>query len=83
MSTQAPPKLPPGRCKPPTVANPLEFKLSHCLDRHGVLDLRQHPRADEDLTGFGLIAKARGDIGNRPDGGVIEASQPLTESKKS
>ena len=30
-------------------------------------------RADEDLTRLGFIAKARGDIGNGPNGGVIKA----------
>jgi hypothetical protein len=62
--------------------NPLEFKLSHCLDRHGVLDLRQHPRADEDLTGFGLIAKAGGDIGNGADSGIVEAALKADSAKR-
>jgi hypothetical protein len=42
--------------------DPLQLELAHGLDLHGILDLRQHPRADEDLTGLGLIAKPRGDI---------------------
>jgi hypothetical protein len=41
---------------------------------HGVLDLHQHSRADEDLPRFGLIAKTRGNVRNRPDGRIIEAS---------
>jgi hypothetical protein len=26
------------------------------------------------LSGLGLIAKARRDVGNRPDGGIVEAA---------
>ena len=53
---------------------PLERKLTHGLDVHGILDLHQHPRADEDLSWLGLIAEARGDIGHCADGGIVEAS---------
>ena len=53
--------------------DPLQRELTHRLDLHGVLDLRQHSRADEDLPRLGFIAQPRGDIGYRPDGGIIEA----------
>jgi hypothetical protein len=52
--------------------DPLQLELAHGLDLHGVLDLRQYSRADEDLTRVGLIAKARGNIGYGPDSGIIE-----------
>jgi hypothetical protein len=38
-----------------------------------VLDFRQHTSTDEDLSRFGFVAKTRGDVGNRPDGGIVEA----------
>ena len=59
------------RQRPP---DPLQLELAHRLDLHGVLDLHQHPRTDEDLSRLGLIAKARGDVGYRPDSGIVEAS---------
>jgi hypothetical protein len=39
-------------------------------------EARSAPRSypTQNLPGLGFIAKARGDIGDRPDGGVIEAS---------
>jgi hypothetical protein len=53
----------------------ISFKLefANWLDLHRVLDFCQHSRADEDLTRLGFIAKARGDVGNGPNGGVIKA----------
>jgi hypothetical protein len=36
--------------------DPLQLELAHGLDLYRVLDLHQHSRTDEDLTGFGLIA---------------------------
>jgi hypothetical protein len=56
------------------LSDPLQLELAHGLDRHGVLDLRQHPRTNQDLPSLRLIAKPRGNIRHRPDGGVIEAS---------
>ena len=53
--------------------DPLQLKLAHWLDLHDVLDLRQHPRTNQDLARFGFIAKARGDVGHCADGGVVEA----------
>ena len=41
------------RQRPP---DPLQLELTDWLDLHGVLDLRQHSRADEDLTRLGFIA---------------------------
>ena len=60
--------------KPPGAAVSPERKLAHGLDLHGILDLRQHSRADEDLTWLGLIAKARGNIGHRPNSGIVETA---------
>jgi hypothetical protein len=57
------------RQRPP---NPLQLELTDWLDLHGVLDLRQHSRADEDLTRLGFIAQPRGDVGYRADSGVVE-----------
>ena len=59
------------RQRPP---DPLQLELTHGLDLHRVLDLRQHSRADEDLPRLGFVAKARGDVGHRPDGGIVEAA---------
>ena len=44
------------------------------LDLHGVLDCDQHPRADEDLSRLGLVAKPRSNIGHRTDSGIVEAA---------
>src|SRR5271168_3521308 len=52
---------------------PLERKLPDRLDGNGILDCHQHTRTDEYLTGPCFVAKARGDVGYRPDGGVVEA----------
>ena len=53
--------------------DPLQLELTNRLDLHGVLDLRQHSRADQNLPRLGFIAKARGHVRHRPDGGIIEA----------
>ena len=50
------------RQRPP---DPLQRELTHWLDLHGVLDLHQHARADENLPRFCLIAQPRGHVGNR------------------
>ena len=68
------------RQRPP---DPLQLELAHRLDLHGVLDLRQHPRTDEDLSRLGFIAKARGDIGYRPDGGIVEAALEADGAERS
>ena len=59
------------RQRPP---DPLQLELTDRLDAHGVLDLHQHSRADEDLPRLGFIAQPRGDVGYRADSGIIEAS---------
>jgi hypothetical protein len=59
------------RQRPP---DPLQLELADWLNLHGVLDLRQHPRTNQDLPRLGFIAKPRSNIGYRPDGGVVEAS---------
>src|SRR5271155_1120302 len=52
----------------------LERELTHRLDGDSILDCQQHPWANQDLTRLGFVAKPRGDIGHRSDGGVVEAS---------
>jgi hypothetical protein len=52
----------------------LERKLAYRLDRNGVLNCHQYTGAYEDLTRLGFVAKPRGDIGHRSDGGIIKAS---------
>src|SRR4029077_4458483 len=39
-----------------------------------ILGRRVHALGDEDLPGRRFVAKARGQVGNAPDGGVIEAA---------
>ena len=58
------------RQRPP---DPLQLELTDWLDLHGVLDLHQHSRTDEDLPRLGLIAEPRGNIRYRPDSGIVEA----------
>ena len=41
------------RQRPP---DPLERELTHRLDLHGILDLHEHPRTDQDLPWLGFIA---------------------------
>jgi hypothetical protein len=43
-----------GRQWPP---DPLQLELTHWLDLHGVLDLRQHPRATRDLPMLAYIGE--------------------------
>ena len=69
-----------SRQRPP---DPLQLELTHRLDLHGVLDLRQHAGADEDLSWLGLIAKARGDIRNGADSGVVEPALEADGAKRS
>jgi hypothetical protein len=52
--------------------DPLQLELTHWLDLHGVLDLHQHSRTAEDLSGLRLITQPRGDVGRSADSGVIE-----------
>ena len=59
------------RQRPP---DPLQLELTHRLDLHGVLNGHQHPRTDEDLPGLRLVAEPRGDVGDRADGGIVEAT---------
>src|SRR6516165_9626408 len=54
--------------------NALERELTHRLDRHRILNLREHPRINQDLPGLCFVAEPRGNIGYRADGGIIEAS---------
>src|SRR5208282_5284892 len=60
----------------------LERKLAHWLDGHGIFDRHEHTRANQDLTGLGFVAKTRGDIGYRPDGGIVEASFKANGAKR-
>ena len=50
--------------------DPLQLELADRLDYHGVLDLHQHSRTDEDLSGLRLITQPRGDVGHSADSGV-------------
>ena len=68
---------------PPTAAYPLQRELTDRLDFHGMLDLHQHPRTDEDLPRLGLIAKARGDVRNRPDCRIVESALEADGAKRS
>src|SRR5208282_4301790 len=52
----------------------LERELTYRLNLHGVLNRHQHPGTDEYLAGRRFVAKARGDVGYRPDCGVVETS---------
>jgi hypothetical protein len=59
-----------SRQRPP---DPLQLELADRLDFHGMLDLHQNSRADEDLSWLGLIAKTGGHVRHRTDG-IVEAS---------
>jgi hypothetical protein len=66
-----------SRQRPP---NPFQLELADRLDSDGVLDLRQHSGADEDLSRLGLIAKARGDAPTFSNSGqkvMFEPQLPL------
>ena len=60
-----------SRQRPPDT---LERELPNRLDCHGILNSHQHAGTNEDLPWFGFIAKPRGDIGDRADRGIVEAS---------
>jgi hypothetical protein len=60
-----------SRQRPP---DRLQLELTDRLDLHGILDLHQHSRTDEDLPWLGLVAKPRGDVGDRANGGIVEAA---------
>ena len=68
------------RQRPP---DPLQLELADWLDLHGILDLHQHSRTDEDLPRLGFIAKPRGDVGYRADGGVVEAAFKADSAERS
>ena len=59
------------RKRPP---DPLQLELADWLDLHGILDLHQHARANENLTGLGLVAKPRGDVGYGSYSGIVKPS---------
>ena len=63
--------------------DPLQLELADWLDLHGVLDLRQHTRTNEDLPRLGFIAEARGNVGYRPDGGIVEAALEADRAERS
>jgi len=63
--------------------DPLQLELTHRLDLHGVLDLPQHSRANEYLTGIGFAAKTRGDVGYRAYRGVVEPPLEPNGAKRS
>ena len=53
--------------------NPLECELTHRLNRYGIFNCHENARTDQDLTGLSLVAKTRGDVGDRANRGVVEA----------
>ena len=66
------------RQRPP---DPLQLELTDRLDLHGVLDLHQHSRTDEDLSGLRLIAQSRGNVRHGPDSGVVEPAFKADSAK--
>src|SRR6516165_12004780 len=62
-----------------------ERQFANRFDGRYTFDLHQDPRANQDLPGLGFVAKPRGDIGYRPDGGIVETSLKAndTEGRKS
>ena len=69
-----------SRQRPP---DPLQLELAHGLDCDGVLNLHQNSGADEDLPRLGFIAEARGNIGYRPDGGIVETAFKADSAERS
>jgi hypothetical protein len=53
-------------------ANTLKRELPSGLDGDGVLDRHQNTRADQNLTGFGFVAKPGGNVRHRPNGGIVK-----------
>ena len=68
------------RQRPP---DPLQLEFAYGLDRHGVLNFHQHARTDEDLTRFGFVAEPGGDVGHRPDGGIVEPTLEADSAERS
>ena len=63
--------------------DPLQLELTHGFDLHRVLDLRQHPRTDQDLPRLRFIAEPRRNIRYGPDGGVVEPALEADSPKRS
>src|ERR1700735_2230432 len=63
--------------------DPLQLELADWLDLHGVLDLSQDTRTNEDLPRLGFIAEARGHVRYRPDGGIVEAALEADSAQRS
>src|SRR6516225_1213963 len=63
-------------------ANTLQRKLADRLDRHDLLDGLPNSRADEDLGGFGFIAKTRRNVRDGPDRCVIPATLKSNRSQR-
>ena len=68
------------RQRPP---DPLQLELTDRLDLHGVLDLHQHSRTDEDLSGLRLIAQSRGNVRHGPNSGVVEPAFKADSAERS
>ena len=62
--------------------DPLQLELTDWLDLHGIFDFREHSRADENLPWLGLIAKAGGNVRNRPDCGIVKSALEADGSKR-
>jgi hypothetical protein len=68
-----------SRQRPP---NPFQLELAGWLYLDGMLDLRQHPRTDEDLSWLGLVAEPRGDVRHGPDGGIVKSALEADSAKR-
>ena len=62
---------------------PLSANSPTGLNLHGILDFCQHPRTNQDLSWLRFIAEARGNIGNRPYGGIVEAPLITNRAERS
>jgi hypothetical protein len=68
---------------PPQVSTDVAAELAHRLNRHGVLDLQQHPKTNEDLSRLGFIAETRGHVRYGPDGGIVETPLMTNRAERS
>ena len=61
---------------------PLERELTHRLDFHGMLDLREYPRTDQDLAWLGFVTQPRGNVGYRANSGIVEPALEADSAKR-
>jgi hypothetical protein len=60
----------------------LQRKLTNRLNFHGILNSHQHTGTDQDLPRLGFVAERRGNIGRRPDCGIVEATLKTDGARK-